>query len=225
MTMNECDIFFKQIYEKDINKHMLFYAYEFPSSEVLKYIDKLIRTPLKEFVDYIDVNNSHELIESKDVFQFSNFNDATFKLSQIIVEQGNPGLSYLDIGKLLLNDGKSRTEGAYVKYGENHAKTSSAIGLSFEMSHITFVSCIGMVINNISKLEKEKLLVRLLLRNKLIWRMYSATRIGSVNARLLFNMLSDSTYKRRKSNLLTILKILKNCSEYDFSSFVENVNF
>ncbi len=81
------------------------------------------------------------------------------------------------------------------------------------------------LINNISELEKEKLLVRLLLRNKLIWRMYSATRIGSVNARLLFNMLSDSTYKRRKSNLLTILKILKNCSEYDFSSFVENVNF
>ncbi len=81
------------------------------------------------------------------------------------------------------------------------------------------------LINNISELEKEKLLVRLLLRNKLIWRMYLATRIGSVNARLLFNMLSDSTYKRRKSNLLTIFKILKNCSEYDFSSFVENVNF
>lgn len=221
--MNDCDIFFKQIYEKGINRQMLFYAYEFPSLEVLRYIHKLINTPLNDFIDYMNANDSHEQIESKDIFQFSNLNDATFRLSQVLVGQGNPGSSYIDIGKMLLNDGKSRTDGAYIKYGENHAKTSSSLGLSFEMSHITFASCIGMVANDLSDDEKEKMLVRLILRNKLIWRMYSATRKGNLNTRSMFHMLSDSTYMRRKSNLSTILKVLSNCYEYDFSSFVHNI--
>ncbi|WP_295093893.1 hypothetical protein [Ruminococcus sp.] len=129
----------------------------------------------------------------------------------------------MDIGKLLLNDDIIRTDGAYIKYGENHAKTSSALGLSFEMSHITFVSCIGMVANEISDYDKEKLLVRLILRNKLIWRMYSATKKGNLNVRSMFYMLSDSTYTRRKSNLSTVLKLLNNSLEYDFSSFTDNV--
>ena len=221
--MNECDVFFKKTYENEINKKMLFYAYDFPSSQILEYTRNIIEISLIKFVDYINVNINYDIIESKDVFQFSNINNATFRLSEILTYQGNPGLSYLDIGKLLLNDGKTRTDVAYIKYGENHAKTSSSLGLSYEMSHITFVSCIGMISDKLSIEEKERLLVRLILRNKLIWKIYSAAQLGNVKARELFYMLSESTYTRRRSNLSTIFKILSNCSEYDFSSFIGRI--
>lgn len=225
MAMAECRDFFLRTYENEINKQMMFYEYDFPTENVMEYLRFVTSTPLKEFINYLDANDSHELIEAKDVFQFSNINDATFRLSALLTENDNPGFSYLDIGKLLLNDNKPRNDGAYVKYGENHAKTSSALGLSFEMSHITFVSCIGAVSSQLTQEQQNQLLVRLILRNKLIWRMYSATKLGSLNARSLFYMLSDSTYTRRKTNILSILRILSNCKEFDFSPFVENIHF
>jgi len=223
--MAKCRDFFLRTYENEINKQMLFYEYDFPTENVLEYLKFVTSTPLEEFVNYLDTNISHELIEAKDVFQFSNINDATFRLSTLLAENGNPGFSYLDIGKLLLNDNKERNDGAYVKYGENHAKTSSALGLSFEMSHITFVSCIGTVSSQLTEEQQNQLLVRLILRNKLIWRMYSATKLGSLNARSLFYMLSDSTYTRRKTNIISILRILSNSKEFDFSPFVESIIF
>lgn len=115
------------------------------------------------------------------------------------------------------------TDGAYTKYGENYVKTAEAMGLFFELSRTYFLSCIGYIYCDLPEEDKEKLLVRLLLRNRLIVRMIQASENGNINTREFFYMLSDSTYLRRKSNVKTVLKVLESSREYDFSDFLDRI--
>lgn len=215
--------FYSGKYEKKINENSLYYSYNFPEQEVRTYVEKIISEPIDRYVAYIKALKEREQVTSKDVFQFSDLSDATIVICEKIKAHNNPGVKYIDVGRILLDDGKIRKDGAYTKYGENHVKTAEAMGLFFELSRTYFLSCLGYVYCDLSIEDRKKLLTRLLLRNKLIIRLLQASENGKINAREFFYMLSDSTYLRRKSNVKTILHILETSEEYDFSGFTNKV--
>lgn len=217
--------FFNKKYEKSINKKTLYYDYVLPTQEVLQYVKDVIAVPVDMIVDYIKENDKNETIVAADVFQFSDFEDATFRVCSLIKEVNNPGLTCLDVGKLLLNDGLTRKEGALVKYGENHAKAATLIGLLFELTHTYFLSIYGYVLECLTEEEKEQLLVRLILRNKLISRLIKVGSLGRVDMRQFLYMLSDSTYLRRRSNMRKVLSVLQKCNEFEFKPIIDNLIF
>jgi len=218
----DVDYFISKQYEEKINKKMMYYNYVFPTIEVKEYISDICNIQIGNIVDYIIEANNPE-IGSKDIFQFSSFEDATTRLCQKLIEVDNPGLKHVEIGRLLLNDGKNRNDGAYTKYGENHAKTGNAIGLIQELSKTYFLSCIGTVFCDIDDNLRDKLLVRLLLRNNLIRRIITATKNGNVDMRNFLFMLSYSTYVRRSSNIKTIMKCLEKNQEFDFTVITDRM--
>lgn len=211
-------------YEEKINKKMMYYDYVFPTGEVVEYVREACEIPIDAIVKYILAMPAPE-IGAKDVFQFSNFDDATIRLCQRMAEVDNPGLKHVEVGKLLLNDGKERNDGAYTKYGENHAKTGTAIGLIQDLSKNYFLSCIGYIYPLLDSDLQDKCIHRLWLRNVLIQRLLCATRNGKVDVRQMLFMLSTSTYIRRSSNIKTVWGKLISTSEYDFSAYNKNVNF
>ena len=219
MTVEE---FMSGSYEEKINKKMMYYDYSFPSGEVIEYINRINELEIPVLVKYI-LENPAPAISAQDVFQFSSFDDATLRLCQRMKEVDNPGLSHLEVGKLLLNDGKERKDGAYTKYGENHAKTGAAIGLIQELTKTYFLSCVGYVYPELSVTEKDALMTRLLLRNSFIKRVINATQNGNVFMRQFLYMLSDSTYVRRSSNIRKIMNVLADTEEYDFSVITNNM--
>lgn len=215
--------FYSREYEEKVNTNSLFYSYNFPEQDITAYIAKVISEPIDRYIAYIKDMDEREQITAKDVFQFSNIEDATINICKKVRDNNNPGMKYIDVGKLLLDDGKMREDGAFTKYGENHVKTAEAIGLFFELSRTYFLSCIGYVYCDLSNEEKDKLMTRLLLRNRLIVRLIQASENGNVNVRDFLYMLSDSTYARRKSNVKAILNILAHSNEYDFSGFISKI--
>ena len=108
---------------------------------------------------------------------------------------------------------------------ENHLKTAESLGLLYELTHVYFLSCIGYVTDLLNDNQREKLLLRLVLRNKLVRALYLASKNGTVNLRQFFYMLSDSTYTRRRSNVRSILSILEKNKEFDFSQFISAISF
>lgn len=217
--------FYSGKYEKKINKNSLYYSYNFPEQEVRTYVEKIISEPIERYVAYIKALKEREQVTSKDVFQFSDLSDATVVICEKIKAHNNPGVRYIDVGKILLDDGKVRKDGAYTKYGENHVKTAEAMGLFFELSRTYFLSCLGYVYCDLSDDDRQKLLTRLLLRNRLIIGMMQVSENGNVNAREFLYMLSDSTYLRRKSNIKAVLNILNSSDEYDFKDFIHKIKF
>lgn len=218
-------IFCSYSYENSINEKMLYYDYNFPLEEVLEYVNQVINIPVERLLEVALHNSEEKRITAKDVFQFSNWDDATYRICTVIKAAKNPGVTYLDAGKLLLNDGKIRKNGAFIKYGENHAKTASSLGLLYELTHVFFLSCVGYVSDQLNDDQKERLLIRLILRSKLIQKLYAASQNGKVDVRQFLFMLSDSTYRRRRSNIKTVTKVLENSREFNFTNFLSKLEF
>lgn len=217
--------FFSQNYEKSINEMMLYYDYTFPEQEVISYIRRVIATDCALFVDFSLKTFVAENLNASHVFQFSNVDDGTYRLCSILRTIKDPGVNYLQAGKLLLSDGKERLAAAYRKYGENHTKTAASLGLLHELDRIYFLTCVGYTSILIREEEKEKLLTRLILRNTLITKILQSATKRRFTLRNLLCFLSDSTYKRRRSNIGTILKRLEKSDEFDFSPFLENITY
>ena len=223
--MDILNSFFSRTYESNINQKMLHYDYAFPTEEVGDYVRQILCVPIERFVERDIEAETMEVLTPKDIFQFSSLEVGTDHICRILNEVGNPGVTFLQAGKLLLNDGKKRNDVAYIKYGENHLKTAEALGLLFELTHTYFVSCIGIIYLSLNDQDKRKLLVRLFLRNKFIARLIKATAIADVDARQFLYMLSDTTYIRRRSNIKCILKYLQESTEYDFSNIIGKIHF
>jgi len=201
--------FFNKTFEKDINSKMMYYSYEFEYEKIYNYIKGIVDIPLNDFINYILNNYDVFFLEACDVVQFSDFEDCTKNICREIKDAGDKGYKFIDIGKLLLNDGKIRKDGAYIKYGENHAKTAKELGLLTSLSNTYFLSCFGYIFNDISTQDQEKLICRLILRNKLIKRLIYRCQTADV---VLYDdevsFLSLSTINRRKPNIIKLISII-----------------
>ena len=218
--------FFSYKFEKDINDKMMYYSYRFEYGSVLSYIYELLNISLMDYVDFIIQNYKVPYLEASDIFQFSNFDDCTKNICRVIKEAGDKGYVALDIGKLLENDGLERKDGAYIKYGENQAKTAVQLGLLNLLSNKFFLSCFGFVFNDLSDEMQSKFINRLILRNKLIQRLiYKSKTNGKAEYSYEAGFLSQSTLLRRKSNVKTIINILSSTKECDLSGILSRIVF
>lgn len=218
------DIFFTKIFENSVNSQMLNYDFVFPIQQVKEYVEKINSTPVIDYLSYIEQNSMVCSLSSRDVFQFSNIEDSTRNLCKLVRAENDPGLKHIAVGKILLNDGKLRNDVAYTKYGENHAKFAEDLGIMHSLESVFFLSCLGQILNDLDEVSFKKLLTRLILRLRIVQKLYLDSLKGKVNLRECLSVLSETTFIRRSSNVKTILKLLAESSEYDFHDFVAKVD-
>lgn len=215
--------YFSKSVEAELNKKIESRA-NWSLDEAMAYVNAIIGIPIKEYLDYIMNDLSHQPILAADVFQFSSFDDAFFTTGRVLEQAGNPGLNLLEIGKLLLNDGKARTDVALRKYGENHVKASELIGTAFRSDKkLFYLSGIGYVFTILSEEKQKALLIRLFLRNKLISQIIRVATKEPCSVEPLLYDLAEKTYLRRKSNIKKILFYLATCEKFDFVNIIENI--
>lgn len=217
------DKFFLRSFESYLNSQMLNYNFLFPVQQVKEYVVELCSISIKDYLIYIENFSKVSSLSSRDVFQFSNLEDATRNLCKLVKRKGDPGLKHVAIGKILLDDGKIRNDGAYIKYGENHAKFAEDLGLMYSLESVFFLSCLGYILDELEEELCKKLLTRLVLRLRLVQKLYLDSLKGIVDLRDCLSVLSESTYIRRSSNVKTVLKCLINSEEYDFYDFVGKI--
>lgn len=216
--------FFKFEYEDKTKNSILAGSFEDLEESTGSYLNELINIPLSRFVEYIVQNCKREAIMAADVFQFSDIQDATSNICQAICSQGNTGLCFQDIGQMLLDDSITRSQTAFNKYGENHIKTAEALGLAFRTGKRQYyLSSTGLCFCKFPKDLRDKLLTRLVLRNKLIVQLVLAAANGPFELETFLYDLSESTYLRRRTNIKYIICMLLESPEYDFSFMANNI--
>lgn len=222
--MIDLRLFFNHSLDNDLNETLLSINTSFPKEKILSYIADIISVPIPKFLEWIRTNR-FVLVESKDMLQISKFEDAFYNIVTKLKNNGDPGLRFIEMGKLLQNDGKDRNDGANRKYGENHAKTAEYLGYLFSKKYFYFVSCFGYALDFLSEEEKTKLFSRLLLRTNLFRIIYLSSLNDKVKLRSIFDFLSDKTYKRRLNGTREILFKLKLCNDYDFNNILDCIEF
>lgn len=222
--MIDLRLFFNHSLDNDLNETLLSINTSFPKEKILSYIADIISVPIPKFLEWIQTNR-FVVVESKDMLQISKFEDAFYNIVTKLKNNGDPGLRFIEMGKLLQNDGKDRNDGANRKYGENHAKTAEYLGYLFSKKYFYFVSCFGYALDFLSEEEKTKLFSRLLLRTNLFRIIYLSSLNDKVKLRSIFDFLSDKTYKRRLNGTREILFKLKLCNDYDFNNILDCIEF
>ena len=186
------DIFFTKNFENSVNSQMLNYDFVFPIQQVKEYVEKINSTPVIDYLSYIEQNSMVCSLSSRDVFQFSNIEDSTRNLCKLVRAENDPGLKHIAVGKILLNDGKLRNDVAYTKYGENHAKFAEDLGIMHSLESVFFLSCLGQILNDLDEVSFKKLLTRLILRLRIVQKLYLDSLKGKVNLRECLSVLSET---------------------------------
>ena len=218
--------FFERKYEISLEKSILDKAFCDHKQEVLARIESLNNINISDYVEYIKTHCKCQPIMAADVFQFSDFNDATINLCRSICSVENHGVKFIEVANLLLTDNVTRKDGALSKYGENHIKTAESMGLAFKNNSKTYyLSAWGCVFGELSNDAQEKFLLRLIIRNKLITQLFIAASQGEFDLEAFLYDLSKSTYLRRRTNINRIIERLNASQEYDFSALTQNIKY
>lgn len=165
---------------------------------MLKYLSNMC---MEDIIDFIDENN--ELIGEMNSKNIPQFSDINYVNTILPIVKTNPDGDYELFGYYYKKDAN---EGAHRKYGENHYKTASLMGLVTRKSPFC-VTYFGESYMNLS--DKEKLLLRpkLFMKIPIIQKVMADSLYGNAYPTdLMRTCLSESTVIRRRSNVRNIVK-------------------
>lgn len=177
-------------------------------AEVAQAVDFLISIPIEEFWKYILLTDSIKQLSSKTIPQYSSLENCLYKTPEIL-EFHESGLSLLELGRCLNGE---KSEGAMVKYGENHSQTAecfSLVNIIRKGNYIVKISALGSYLNRFKIEERQAIFSRMILREPIIQiviRDVLEKRYLAYNE--LVNCLAQSTRYRRRTGIMQLTKMI-----------------
>ena len=161
---------------------------------------------IERYVEVIDGMNYDIQIEAAQVPQFSDFGDGIYRVPELL-EFAPEGMTFEKLGYQLV---KSPTEGAGIKYGENHSKLASTM----ELVEITkrpsnvMSTALGKYLIKFLPDEKKEVLRRLALRQSMAQKIIHDAGDRMISYREAVNRLSVATAVRRRNNVRVYLEFI-----------------
>lgn len=174
------------------------------ASFVLTLLEKYT---LKEILGIVAYDFRPYAITPGDIPQFSDLNDSIHKVPFVLMNSGLDSVSYEQMGYYLRTEKRSVL--ADKKYGENHAKTSIQLGLCEldNTRHKVQLSPLGKAFYELSQERKKALIPKMCFYLPLLQNYFLANRSEALLDSWL-SILSDSTKKRRRPNVNTLIDII-----------------
>ncbi len=151
------------------------------------------------------------IISPKNIPQYSNLEDGTFKIIEIL-KKNNSGMSFNEIGVGLTGSGKKDV--AYKKYGENHSKLAELLDLVYitiDSPRKVFLTDLGKLFSRSDLNIKIKILHNQILRIPIIQDIIKNWSDANFNLiEYLNKFLAKSTAIRRTPNIKQLLAFLEN---------------
>jgi hypothetical protein len=166
----------------------------------------------KDILEIIKDEFEINIIEKKDISQFSDFKDAYYTVPFLLKNCGKTDVDYSSMGYMLREE--RRNDVADKKYGENHMKTSAQLGLCQIKKCRANTNALGNLFVKLSESERKKILPKLCLYIPYIQNYFMEGATDEVREKIL-SILSQTTQNRRRPNVNTIIQIVKDALEYE----------
>ena len=173
-------------------------------NEAVSILYALSKLSFDEILSYMKKREENWSFASADIPQFSSFSDCFVAVDKLI-RSGLDGVSFSHMGFFLRNT--QRKKSADCKYGENHSKCASMMGLC-KTDKGVWTNSFGVAYEKLDEGLKDNLQPKLCLGIKLI-RGYFLNGESQTFLEEAMNTLSDSTRKRRLSNIRTLIETVK----------------
>lgn len=210
-------IFIQKYFSKEID--LLCLKYEnaecsVSSVNMAKYIiDVLLKYSINEIIDILKETEELEEVTPENIPQFSDINDSYYRVLKVLIETNESDMNFSDMGYYLrIDENANRSkDGALKKYGENHSKLAALMDLVLinKSGHSSYInpSELGRVFYNLDDNEKENIICKQMLRIPIIRNaVFSKDQSLSIDKDI--EVLSKTTQKRRRSNVITMLKLI-----------------
>lgn len=205
------DLFYNRTYEKFVNKQILDDKnFIVPRQQLKNYVHELVNIPYIDFINYIKQKGIEGEIGASDITQFSSFSSSEIEMCNALIWANNPGCQYVDIGRFFPYNTIGRSDSAYRRYGENHIKAATQLGLTFEYYSYWYLSCLGYIYPDLDEKVQKQLLARTIIRNRLYQRLLIDLMDHDVNPKSYIISNSDYYNKRCISSTYIFLDICLN---------------
>ncbi len=200
-------------YEKEIDFQCLTYqnseCASMVDSIVGRFTEILLKHSIEEIVDIIISSESLEPVTMGNIPQLSQLDKGMFHVIEILMESGQAML-FEELGYYLEQKyGSDEPKvGAQKKYGENHGKMAALMDLAVVGKQgqrvIVYPSVLGEGFYKMGQEMQEGLAKRLLLRIPMVQNVFVNQSVGQIDKDM--EILSLSTRKRRRSNVINVVK-------------------
>jgi len=200
------------------------------SKEVLAdwFCQQLLNTSLTRVYEITKLYPLDEEVLPSNIPQFSNLEDVYLETPDVLIKSGK-AMTYDELGTYLDN-GQNKNEIAQRKYGENHSKLAALLDLavitSQKNAYRVSVSVFGEAFNKLDSSSKKAITARLMFRIPIIQKMLIEATEIRINIDDELSSLSEQTKKRRKPNILSIIRFLHEATseeEFHFRSILNNI--
>lgn len=199
--------FFEGDYENELTIKMMENDFRFPLDQVLSYIEQLCSIPYRRFIDYAYDNCYPNELKAEDITQCSDFEQCHNGICNVYKEYGNKAFDFIELGRLLQNDGVKRKDSADRKYGENQVKTAQQLGLVRCYYNKWYCTPLGKIYPYLPEQTQQSLLARTILRNKLYILLLSDAIVEEIKVLDYLSCIGESTRGRRLGSINCLFKV------------------
>lgn len=191
----------------------------YQGTEIIKCLSE---TSADQVLDILRHNQENLIpVKTGNIPQFSNINDI-FRVIQVLIDSPEPTITRETIGYYLCPAGSK--SGAMTKYGENHLKIATQLGLidNADNMQVTDLGLSLYLVNDMSK--RMHLLGMLSLRVPIIqYALLQAIEERFNIFNYLLTYLSYSTALRRRSNIRVLLRLVDGISTPELRRILFNI--
>ena len=173
---------------------------------ITSLIDSLLSTSITRIISLLKAASSTNEATAANIPQFSNFATAAIYLPELLLSSDEP-LTNRELGYALFSETKS--DGAAEKYGQNHANLAMQLGLAaltkVDRKKVYCPTPLTAKYCQLDQSEKMELLQRLCFRIPIIQVAVKCCASDDAIDECMKKTLAESTYLRRRSNVLEVL--------------------
>ena len=148
--------------------------------------------------------------------------ESVCRVPNILIDNGFECMNYAQMGFALKGDINASLE-ANTKFGENHGKAASILGIASCKNKRIYKSDFSLAFYNLDPLDQYDLVTRLFFKIPIVQGLLKLSKEGEVNGYSLMDEMTDSTKKRRGQCLRAIFKHLKSFDNDSLNDRINNI--
>ena len=204
-------------YSNQIDLNIASYSSQDDYKEAMKSLFSILSSwESADIISLLRRSFSHKTVTSNDVPQFSSFFDAVYTTPKLLNNPSIKDVTYTDMGKLLAPN-TQKLDGAYMKYGENHAKTAVLLSLaSIDGNHKINITDFGKEFMALEPFIQAAVIPSLCLRVPIVYNYFcQGENPQTIEQDMSSANLTDSTKGRRRSNVRAMNDVVKSGFYFD----------
>lgn len=186
-----------------------------------KVLDEILTIPIDEILKIVDCNHYGKIADVRSIPQFGKV-ETIINVPSYFVMSGSCSADYPQLGFFLKQD-VNATLTANTKFGENHGKAASILGIANCVHQRIVPSTLTYAFVELNHDQKEDIIKKLFFKIPAVQIILRSAKNGTINGYDPMTQLMESTKHRRSQCLRAVFRILREYNNVDLNARIDNI--